>query len=162
MQSHYLNLYQFFCSNPIALTMELLQSCTKPLTYVSKHQAIIWTNAGLLPIGTNFYEIWIKMLKFSFKQMYLKMSSAELRPFCLVLGIFGFIRRVTAGMRGKINEEINYGSLTRNSKANIEKIWSCIDALATKYEFTTAVKWTYLSKSFEKHFDNKQNPYQHI
>ena len=51
-----------------------------------RRQAIIWTNAGLLligPLGTNFIEIFIEILTFSFKQMRLKVSSAKRRPFCL-------------------------------------------------------------------------------
>ena len=46
-----------------------------------RHQAITWFNAGLLSIGhlgTNFSEIWIWILTFSFKKMHLKMSSAKL------------------------------------------------------------------------------------
>ena len=37
-----------------------------------RRQAIIWTNAGILligPLGTNFSEILIEILKFSFKKM---------------------------------------------------------------------------------------------
>ena len=44
-----------------------------------RRQAIIWTNAGLLliePLGTNFSEILIEVLTFSFKKMRLKVSSA--------------------------------------------------------------------------------------
>ena len=44
------------------------------------HQAIIWTNAGILLIrtlGTNFSEIIREMQAFSFKKMHLKMSSAK-------------------------------------------------------------------------------------
>ena len=40
-----------------------------------RRKAIIWTNAGLLligPLGTNFNEILIKILTFSFKKMRLK------------------------------------------------------------------------------------------
>ena len=51
-------------------------------------QAIIWTNAGLLligPLGTNFDEILIEILTFSFKKMRLKVSSAKRQPFCLGL-----------------------------------------------------------------------------
>ena len=43
-----------------------------------RRQAIIWTNAGLLliePLGTNFSEILIEILTFSFKKMRLKVSS---------------------------------------------------------------------------------------
>ena len=53
-------------------------------------QAIIWTNAGILlmgPSGTNFNEILIKVLTFSFKKMRLKVSSTKLRPFCLGLNV---------------------------------------------------------------------------
>ena len=53
-----------------------------------RRQAIIWTNAGILligPLGTNFSEILIKILLFSFKKMRLKVSSAKWRPFCLGL-----------------------------------------------------------------------------
>ena len=53
-----------------------------------RRQAIIWTNAGILLIrhlGTNFCEILIEIHKFSLKKMYLKMSSAKFRSFCLSL-----------------------------------------------------------------------------
>ena len=52
-----------------------------------RRQAIIWTNAGIMlirPLGTNS-EILIGIQTFSFKKMYLKMSSAKWRPFCLGL-----------------------------------------------------------------------------
>ena len=51
-----------------------------------RHQAIIWTDAGILlfgPLGTNFSEISIKIQTFSFTKMCLKVSSAKWRPFCL-------------------------------------------------------------------------------
>ena len=52
------------------------------------HQAIIWTNGGILlirPLGTNFSEILIGILTFSFKKMRLKVSSAKWWLFCLSL-----------------------------------------------------------------------------
>ena len=55
-----------------------------------RRQAIIWTNAGLLligPLGTNFSEIFIEILTFSFKKIRLKVSSAKRRPFCLGLNV---------------------------------------------------------------------------
>ena len=55
-----------------------------------RHQAIIWTNARLLligPLGTNFSQIIIEILTFSFKKMRLKVSSAKWRPFCLGLNV---------------------------------------------------------------------------
>ena len=53
-------------------------------------QAIIWTNAGILlirPLGTNFIEIVIENLTFSFMKMRLKVSSAKWCPFCLGLNV---------------------------------------------------------------------------
>ena len=55
-----------------------------------RRQAIIWNNAGMLligPLGTNFSEILIEILTFSFKKMRLKVSSAKRRPFCLGLNV---------------------------------------------------------------------------
>ena len=55
-----------------------------------RHQAIIWTNAGILLIRslrTNFNEMLIEILTFSFMKMRLKVSSAKWRPFCLGLNV---------------------------------------------------------------------------
>ena len=55
-----------------------------------RRQAIIWTNAGILlirPLGTNFNEMLIEILTFSFTKMRLKVSSAKWRPFCLGLNV---------------------------------------------------------------------------
>ena len=56
----------------------------------SRHQAIIWTDTGILLIrtlGTNFSEILSEIHIFSFKKMHLKMSSAKWRQFCLGLNM---------------------------------------------------------------------------
>ena len=50
-----------------------------------RHQAITWTNSGLLSIGpleTRFSEILIKIRNFWFMKMHLKMSSAKRPLFC--------------------------------------------------------------------------------
>ena len=55
-----------------------------------RHQAIIWTNAGILLIGpleTKISEILIAIQTFSFKRMHLKMSSTKWPPFCLGLNV---------------------------------------------------------------------------
>ena len=47
-----------------------------------QHQAIIWTNAGILlirPLGTKFSEMFVEIHTFSFKKIHLKMS----RPQCV-------------------------------------------------------------------------------
>ena len=59
------------------------------------HQAIIWTNAGVLligPLGTNFSEILIEIYIFSFKKMHLKLLSGIWRPFCLGLNVLNISR----------------------------------------------------------------------
>ena len=55
-----------------------------------RHQAIIWTNAGILfigPMGTNFNEIVIESYIFSSKKMHLKMPSGKWQPSCLSLNV---------------------------------------------------------------------------
>ena len=72
--------------------------CVSKLTIIAsdnglaptRRQAIIWNNAWILSIGllgTNFSEILIEILTFSFKKMRLKVSSAKWRPFCLGLNV---------------------------------------------------------------------------
>ena len=55
-----------------------------------RHQAIIWTNVGILligPLGTNFSEIWIEIQTFSLKKIRLKMSSTKCGSFHLALNV---------------------------------------------------------------------------
>ena len=50
----------------------------------ARRRAIIWTNECILliwPLGINFIEIKIEIQIFSFKKMYLKMSSGKCRPY---------------------------------------------------------------------------------
>ena len=50
-----------------------------------RHQAIIWTNDGIMligPLGINFSESLIKIHTFSFTKMHLKISSVKRQPFC--------------------------------------------------------------------------------
>ena len=60
-------------------------------------QAIIWTNAGIVLIGslgTNFSEISIEIITFSVKKMRLKVPSAKRGPFCLGLNASIHMKRV--------------------------------------------------------------------
>ena len=60
-----------------------------------RRQAIIWTSAGIMLIGslgTNFSEILIGIQTFSFKKMQLKMASAKWRLFCLGLNVLIVVR----------------------------------------------------------------------
>ena len=88
----------FLCLNlfccPLTHWGRVTHICVGKLTIIGsdnglspdRRQAIIWTNDGILligPLGTNFSEILIEILTFSFKKMRLKVSSAKRRPFCL-------------------------------------------------------------------------------
>ena len=55
-----------------------------------RHQAFIWTNAGILLVR-NFCEILIKIHTFSFKKIHLKMSSGKWQPFCLGLNVLQWV-----------------------------------------------------------------------
>ena len=62
-----------------------------------RRQAIIWTNVGILLIGslgTNVSEISIEILTFSFKQIHFKVSSATWRPFCVCLSVLTSYQRI--------------------------------------------------------------------
>ena len=64
-----------------------------------RRQAIIWTNAGILliePLGRKSSEILIKIKKFSFKKIHLKIPSAKWQPFPFCPGGGGVISHVTA------------------------------------------------------------------
>ena len=76
----------------------VMHICISKLTIIAsdngllpgRRQAIIWTSAGILligPLGTNFSEILIEIRTFSFKKMFLKVSSAKWRPFCFSLNV---------------------------------------------------------------------------
>ena len=80
---------------PLTHWGQVTHICVGNLTIIGQHQAIIWTKAGTLLIGplwTNFSEIQIQILTFSFKKMSLKMLSAKWRPFCLDLNVSTFSR----------------------------------------------------------------------
>ena len=77
----------------------VMHICISNLTFIGsdnglspgRHQAIIWTNAGILwigPLGINFSENWIRIQTFSFQKMHLKMLSVKWCPFCLGLNVF--------------------------------------------------------------------------
>ena len=61
-----------------------------------RRQAIIWTNAGILLIGTlgtNFSEIVSAIHTFSFMKMHLKMSCGTWRPFCVSFNVLSVSER---------------------------------------------------------------------
>ena len=72
---------------------ELLSQCSWKTFMAHQtfgHQAIIWTNAGILligPLGINSSGILIEIHTFPFLKMHLKMSSGKLWPSCLGLNV---------------------------------------------------------------------------
>ena len=78
---------------PLANWDRVIHKCVGKLTIIGadgRRQAIIWTNAGILLIGTlgkNFSEILIEIKTFSLKKIHLNMSSAKWRPFCKGLNV---------------------------------------------------------------------------
>ena len=89
---------QISCCPPLTHWGRVTHICVSKLTIIGsdnglspgRRQAIIWTNAGILlirPLGTNFNEMLIEILTFSFMKMRLKVSSAKWRPFCLGLNV---------------------------------------------------------------------------
>ena len=82
-----------------------------------QHQAIIWTNGGILliePLGANFIEILIEIYKFSFKKMHLKMSSGKWRPSCLGLKLLSWC--VRQGTRMITSNRLHFMFVFRISK----------------------------------------------
>ena len=89
--------------------------CVSKLTIIAsdnglspgRRQVIIWNNAGILLIGllgTNFSDILIEVLTFSFNKMHLKVSSAKCRTFCLGLNVLKLpLIKVTTRLTYTIN-----------------------------------------------------------
>ena len=98
----------------------MTQTCVSKLTIIGsdnglspdRRQAIIWTNAGLLligPVGTNFSEILIEILAFSFKKTRLKVSSAKRRPFRHGLNVL----MVNAGPKLRVTKTLAYSLMVQ-------------------------------------------------
>ena len=94
------------------------------------HQAITWTNAGILSIGTlgtNFSEILIEILTFSSKNMRLKVSSGKWRPFCLGPNVLsGIFSHLTGGMHTQVSKMLNLSSPGRNGHHFTDDIFNRI------------------------------------
>ena len=93
----------------------------------TRHQAIIWTNAGILlirPLRTNFSEIFIEVYTFSFKKMHSKMSSGKWRPFYLGLNVLRqYIQIIHSIDIGDELALLDYQIISR-SKSHVRKCWA--------------------------------------
>ena len=87
-----------------------------------RHQAIIWTNAGIMligPLGTNFIEILIEILTFSFKKMRMKVSSAKRQPFCLGLNVLKYFIKYLQKTPHNSPVKASYGVPFVSSKSDL-------------------------------------------
>ena len=90
-----------------------------------QRQAIIWTNAGILLIGTlgtNFSEILIEIRIFSFKKMGLKLSPAKWRPFCLGLNVLRVKHHVHLNMPPDQTPDV-YLCMTKHHWLILDIVW---------------------------------------
>ena len=108
----------------------------------SQRQAIIRTSAGILligPLGTNFSEIWIEILTFSFKKMRLKVSSAKWRPFCLGFNVLITLVKITKS----VWEGCSFGRqsmmLLKDIRYNLFRWWLFISYMEPSLNFN----WSY-------------------
>ena len=145
--------------------------CVSDLTIISSDnglspgrcQAIIRTNAGILlirPLGTNFSEILIEILIFSFKKMRLKVSSAKRRPFCLGLNelidelvtyevVWSFLWDSCMMVYLLINADEYCSTTHHNHKKNVKvknwwKIYCFVNSITGKYIwFDESLTWPF-------------------
>ena len=98
-----------------------------------RHQAIIWTNAGILIIrtlGTNFSEIVSEIHTFLFTKMHLKMSSVKWRPFCLGVNVLTHIRYsnvfiyilLRRRLQSFVRSWVNHIGLNKYRQYSLEKV----------------------------------------
>ena len=95
-----------------------------------RRQAIIWPNAGILligPLGTYFSEILIEIHTFSFKKMYLKMSSGKRRPSCFGLNVIYSARCSVFDRLGQRQRQMgNFGNDVVITLAKVPKMKSIL------------------------------------
>ena len=92
-----------------------------------RRQAIIWTKAGILLIGTlgtNFSEILIEIRIFSFTKMHLKMSSGKWRPSCLGLNVLILPSKANICPPNCLGRQWRNPSRGRDKVIGIELYWN--------------------------------------
>ena len=124
--------------------------CVNKLTIIAsdnglspgRRQAIIWNNSGILSIGlvgTNFNEILIEILTFSFKKMHLKVSSAKWRPFCLGLNVLRTRSTVVDDLGHCVAMTSSNKILTVDDKS---VIYSTAEEMSYMHHFSLAIVYT--------------------
>ena len=102
-------------------------------------QAIIWTNAGLLLIGsleTNFSEIVIEIHTVSFKKTQLKVRSVKWRPFCLDLNVLRIHPHSHRGETGWANALVSPSKMA-DVGARVRAVAVWVGLLKWDYYFAT-------------------------
>ena len=115
-----------------------------------RRQAIIWTNAGISsigPLGTNFSEILIKIITFSFKKMSLKVSSGKRRPSCLGLNVLNSCSCKSMSLYIEwhygIHRLLRWVILERNSTTLAGKRWGSKLHLFTEHILLVFNLWSF-------------------
>ena len=85
------------------------------------------------PLPTNFNEIWIKTINYSCKEIHLKMSSAQYRPFCLSLLVLNNILSNSLWWVSEWVIKFNGLSRTADSEVHIVHISRVIIACTLKF-----------------------------
>ena len=102
------------------------------------HQAIIWTNAGILlirPLGTNISEILIVIYIFSFNKIHLKLSSGNGGHFELHLN--------SIGLYGPLDSHINLVWFNFIAIQDIVWIKSTLAKLVS-FQYISTIFWTFI------------------
>ena len=102
-----------------------------------RHQAIIWTSAGILvagPSGTNFSEMLIEIITFSFKKMRLKVSSAKWRSCGLGLNVLNNALNENKNFEHHLTKSIHVPATIQNNTICIFN--TCIYAYSSNIRCT--------------------------
>ena len=119
-------------------------------------QAIIWTHAGIVLIGTlgtNFNENLIKIHTFSFDKIHLKMSSGKWRPFCLGLNVLKYVWSSLPKVIMRWDHDIDpvrYG-LVWFQLSGRDRVWNLIDRVRRQSYLRPSVLFWALYKTSQGH-----------
>ena len=111
----------------------------------TRQQAIIWTNAGILLIGTsgtNFNEIFSEILTFPFKKIDLNVSSVKWQPFCFCLGVL-IKMPVSLFLKNKSMFYLVFEYMVYFPDPDIKKKVSCIVDFSTHQGQISNIDWAW-------------------
>ena len=128
--------------------------CVSKLTIIASnnglspgwHQAIIWTNAAIGPLGTNFSQILIEIHTVSFMKIHLKMSFGKWRPFCLGPNMSRtcYITHIPADLTllvGWISQRVLTRNCRKPSALKLQQPIVCELSVWTKLRISVELAW---------------------